>query len=162
MVISRPRPSPKALRATPVMSSSGTGDAHTKRDSARWERYVMGPISTVTTSSGHRPPRPALMGRNSTPAPTAVPKREIAQLVSNRRLAWPGAGLPEWGRAAVAVAVAVAAEDPPVGVDVRSWSCSGTGVSVLLGKGKSGRMRTPCEPGHSYTRLAPVVQQHRP
>ena len=74
----------------------------------------------------------------------------IAQFVSNLRspvtaVAPPreetaSSGSPWWGAA-------------------RSWERSGTWVSVLSRKGKSERMRTPCEPDDLYTRLRGVVQR---
>ena len=42
----------------------------------------MGPTSSAITTSGQKPPMPALMGRNRMPAPTAVPNRLITQVVS--------------------------------------------------------------------------------
>ena len=41
----------------------------------------MGPMRRVATNSGQKPKLPALMGRNKIPAPTAVPKSEIAHSV---------------------------------------------------------------------------------
>src|SRR5690606_4570488 len=42
----------------------------------------MGPTSSAMTTSGQKPPMPALMGRNRIPAPTAVPNRLITQVES--------------------------------------------------------------------------------
>src|SRR5699024_3648450 len=63
------------------MSTPGFGDALIMRESARCERNVIGPMSTVAISNGQNPKPPALIGRNKIPAPTAVPKRDIIQLV---------------------------------------------------------------------------------
>src|SRR5699024_455329 len=63
----------------------GFAEADTNRDSPRCAKNVIGPISRVAIISGQTPPDPAFMGRNRMPAPTAVPKSEIAQLFSKRR-----------------------------------------------------------------------------
>ena len=47
----------------------------------RCEKYVMGPMRMVAMTSGQKPKLPALMGRNKIPAPTAVPKSEMAHSV---------------------------------------------------------------------------------
>src|SRR5690625_7061742 len=63
------------------MSTPGFGDALIMRESARCERNVIGPMSTVAIRNGQNPKPPAFICRNKIPAPTAVPKRDIIQLV---------------------------------------------------------------------------------
>lgn len=77
----RPAPGPKCSSTTSVMSRPGWLDDKTNRDSARCDRYIVGPISRIITS-GQKPPMPALIGRNRMPAPTAVLNRLSIQLVS--------------------------------------------------------------------------------
>src|SRR5699024_2984156 len=63
------------------MSTPGFGDAFIVRESERCILNVIGPMSTVAISNGQNAKPPALIGRNKIPAPTAVPKRDIIQLV---------------------------------------------------------------------------------
>src|SRR5699024_7570690 len=72
-------------RATTVISDPGFSEAETNLDRPRCAKNVIGPMSTVAITSGHTPPAPAFIGRNRTPAPTAVPNSERAQLFSKRR-----------------------------------------------------------------------------
>ncbi|MNJ64037.1 hypothetical protein D3C77_599730 [compost metagenome] len=82
-VISLPAPTPKCSSTTSVMSSLAPRlPDSTKRVRPRWAKYVIGNANSANTSSGQKPPTPALIGRNKVPAPMAVPYRPSTQVVS--------------------------------------------------------------------------------
>ncbi|MNV84689.1 hypothetical protein D3C71_1785820 [compost metagenome] len=79
-MISLPAPMPKCSSTTSVMSPERPDS--TKRVRPRWAKKVIGKASSANTSNGQKPPTPALIGRNSVPAPMAVPYRPSIQVVS--------------------------------------------------------------------------------
>lgn len=64
------------------MSSPGFFPESTKRVMPRWAKKVIGKARIAMMIRGIMPPTPALIGRNKTPAPIAVPYRPSIHMVS--------------------------------------------------------------------------------
>ena len=64
------------------MSASGFFADSTKRARDLCANQVIGAAIRARITNGQKPPAPALIGRNSTPAPTAVPNSDKHQVKS--------------------------------------------------------------------------------